>query len=292
MRRAGEVVSKAADPRGRLGLRLRRRPEHRRGLHRAPARRRSIGRSAATSIRDPARRGLPDRRPTVTERRRAPRRPRRRGRRSARGSRLVATSVVAVALVAGRGRVLAHAAHVALRRSFDAPPQQDAAADRGAGRHPTASNRSGRHRRRPLLAGRRSRRAPWSPRAMLPRAIGAARRSRGRRTGPVARSTTTTSSRLVTAVERRGRRRHRRRRPRAPSRRRGDARDGRASCSRSRCRSSSCSSRSTSWFAVGRALAPVERMRRQVDAVTAITTRRAVSTSRGTTTRSDASRAR
>ena len=37
MRRAGEVVAKARHPRWRVGLRLRRRSQHRRGLHRAPA---------------------------------------------------------------------------------------------------------------------------------------------------------------------------------------------------------------------------------------------------------------
>ena len=37
MRRAGEVVSKARDPRQRVGLRVRGRPQHRRGLHPPPA---------------------------------------------------------------------------------------------------------------------------------------------------------------------------------------------------------------------------------------------------------------
>ena len=88
-----------ADPRGRLGLRLRRRPEHRRGVHPAPAQQgRSSVRPRRASRRCEAR--AIGWRSTVAERRRGPRRPRRRGSVRTRIT-LVAASVVAVALVLG-----------------------------------------------------------------------------------------------------------------------------------------------------------------------------------------------
>ena len=51
MRRAGEVRVEARDPRARVGLRLRGRPEHRRGLHRPPPAARSTSRSVGKRSR-------------------------------------------------------------------------------------------------------------------------------------------------------------------------------------------------------------------------------------------------
>ncbi len=148
IRRAGEVVSKARDPRGRLGLRLRRRPEHRRGLHQAPAQQ---GRPSVRprEHRDAARRGLPAGGRRWLRRRRGASPSARRGSVRTRIT-LVATSVVAVALVLG-----AVGFWLTLRTSlYDGLRSRGRAGrrgDRASASSPAASDRSRRTRRRRLV---------------------------------------------------------------------------------------------------------------------------------------------